>query len=355
MRKVFPDSRLLTSVINRGVLPPLLADGEPSALQRLPRASKHHEWLLPLMPAAWRLREPVLDVDAVISSSHACAKAVRVDPRIPHLCYCHTPMRYAWDFESEAERFPAALLFAARIAMTSFRRWDRRTARRVTTFVANSRAVAGRIERFYGRTSRVIHPPVRTSFFTPGDDRGDFFLYVGRLVSYKRADLVVDTFAELPFRLVVVGSGQLQDQLRSRAPANVTFAGEVGDEELRQLYRRARALVYPANEDFGIVIAEAQACGTPVIAFAEGGAADIVEPNVTGWFIGRQTVGELRRAIERASTETLDSNAIRERAEQFSEERFRAEIKDAVETMVADYGSGRRAKSLPATISKDAD
>jgi glycosyltransferase involved in cell wall biosynthesis len=340
IREVFPGSRLLTTVIDPAVVPPTLRDAEPSLLQRLPGAFTHHEWLLPLMPAAWRFRDPVSDVDAVISSSHACAKAVAIRPQIPHLCYCHTPMRYAWDFGSEAGRFPAPVRLVARMGMVWLRRWDRRTAERVTQFVANSSAVAGRIKRFYGRPARVIHPPVRTTFFTPGGERNEFFLHVGRLVSYKRADLVVDAFKGLPFQLVVVGSGQLESRLRARASDNVTFLGEVADEELRDLYRGARALVFPANEDFGIVMAEAQACGTPVIAFADGGAVDIVDQGVTGWLISRQTVGDLQRAIEHAAHEGLDPSVIREKAERFSEQRFRDEIAGAVETMVAGYRTG---------------
>jgi glycosyltransferase involved in cell wall biosynthesis len=338
MREAFPDSQLLTSVIRPSAMPHALRDAKPSALQVLPGAASHHEWLLPLMPAAWRLRTPVRDVDAVISSSHACAKAVRVANGIPHLCYCYTPMRYAWDFDAEAERFPAPLRPIARIAMASFRHWDRGTSGRVTTFVAISRAVAGRVERFYGRSARVIHPPVRTTFFTPGDERDDYFLYVGRLVSYKRADLVVEAFSKLPSRLVMVGTGHLESRLRSRAGPNVTFLGDVSDEELRRLYRGACALVYPADEDFGIVMAEAHACGTPVIAFAKGGALDIVEPGLTGWLIERQTINDLQAAVERASVEPLDRAKIRARAERFSEERFRVEFTDAVEAMVAERG-----------------
>jgi glycosyltransferase involved in cell wall biosynthesis len=286
----------------------------------------------------------VTNVDAVVSSSYACAKAVPHDPTIPHLCYCHTPMRYAWQFGSERHRFPTALRPPARAAMAAFRRWDRRTARKVTSFVANSQAVANRIARFYGRGARVVHPPVRTEFFTPGGERRDDFLFVGRLVSYKRADLVVEAFAGLPYRLVVVGSGHLESELRATAAPNVRFLGDVGDDELRDLYRSARAFVFPAEEDFGIVMAEAQACGTPVIAFAAGGATDIVEPGVTGWLLERQSSDELRAAVRRAAAEELDSTAIRLSAERFSEKRFRSEIRAAVEEMVAYAASGRTSR-----------
>jgi glycosyltransferase involved in cell wall biosynthesis len=335
---VYPDARLLTTLLEPGSVPEPLRRAEPSFLQRLPGATGHHEWLLPLMPLAWRVRRPVRAVDAVVSSSHACAKAVRAADGIPHLCYCHTPMRYAWDFRSEQHRFPRAVRPLARVGMAWFRRWDRATAALVTRFVANSRDVAGRIRRFYGREAQVIPPPVRTDFFTPGGERSDEFLYVGRLVSYKRPDLVVEAFAGRPERLRVVGDGHLSAQLRRRATANVEFVGEVTDAQLRELYRSARALIYPAEEDFGIVMAEAQACGTPVIALAAGGAPDIVEHGKTGWLIERQTVDELRDALDRAGSEQLDPAAITSRAQRFSPDRFRERIRAEIEGMVADSG-----------------
>lgn len=334
MLRAFPGAALLTTVVDSSAVPPALASARPSFLQALPGSRRHHQWLLPLMPLAWRLHGRVRDADAVVSSSHACAKAIRTAEGIPHLCYCHTPMRYAWDFQSEAQRFPAALRRPARAGMAWFRAWDRETAAHVTAFAANSRAVAGRIERFYGRTAQVIHPPVRTDFFTPGGERGNEFLYVGRLVSYKRADLVVEAFAELPHQLLIVGDGHLEARLRARAGANVAFVGRVGDEELRDLYRRACALVYPAHEDFGIVMAEAQACGTPVIGLDRGGARDIVEAGVTGWLVQQQSVAEIREAVRRASREPLDPAEIRRHALRFAGERFRREIREAVEQLV---------------------
>lgn len=340
----FPGSRLLTTVAEPEALPAELRPAEPSFLQRLPGAAHHHEWLLPLMPLSWRVREPIDGVDAVISSSHACAKAVRVAEGVSHICYCHTPMRYAWDFAAEAGRFPAPIRPAARAGMAWFRRWDRRTAAHVDRFVANSTAVADRIHRFYGREAEVVHPPVRTDFFTPGGgEREDWFLYVGRLVSYKRPELVVDAFRGLDARLRVVGDGHLRERLERAAPANVEFLGEQGEEELRELYRRARAFVYPADEDFGIVMAEVQACGTPVIGLRRGGAVDIVREGETGWLIDEQDAGALRLAVERAAVEELDSAAIRSNAERFSAERFR----DQMRRLVAEAVSGPAAEPEP--------
>ncbi|MEX2049355.1 MAG: glycosyltransferase [Gemmatimonadota bacterium] len=330
MLEAFPGAELLTTVLEPSALPAAFRTAQPSLLQHVPGATRHHEWFLPLMPLAWRLRSIVRDVDLVISSSHACAKGVRAERRIPHLCYCHTPMRYAWDFDAERERFPRAVRPLARAGMGWFRRWDRRTSKRVTRFVANSTAVAQRIEQAFGRTAEVIHPPVRTDFFTPGGEREDFFLYVGRFVTYKRPDLAVEAFAGLPeHRLLMVGDGPLGSALAARATPNVSFLGTLDDDRLRRLYRSARALVYPAEEDFGIAMAEAQACGTPVIGLAAGGATDIVDPGRTGWLLRDQSVEELRAAVRRAAAEELDSDVIARGAQRFAAARFRREIQEA--------------------------
>jgi glycosyltransferase involved in cell wall biosynthesis len=185
MLRVFPDARLVTTVVRPEALPAEFGRAEASFLQHLPGATSYHEWLLPLMPAAWRMTE-LRDVDVVISSSHACANRGPRRARdsasqlLPH------PMRYAWDFDSEAERFPGVVRPAARLGMAWFRRWDRRAATRIDRFLANSSAVAERIEHFYGREAAVVHPPVRTDYFTPNGDPRSGFLYVGRLVPYKR-------------------------------------------------------------------------------------------------------------------------------------------------------------------------
>ena len=341
----FPGARLITTVIEPEALPADLRCGEPSFLNWVPGSRTHHEWFLGLMPLAWRLRKPLDGVDAVITSSHACANAVRVAPGIPIVSYCHAPMRYAWDFEGERDRFPTVLRPAARLGMHWFRRWDRNTSAKVTHFVANSRAVAGRINRCYGRQAEVVHPPVRTDFFTPSGARGDRFLYVGRLTGYKRPDLAVEAFRGLSAGLDVVGEGPLFGRLRDAAGPNVRLLGAVDDDRLRELYRSARALVFPVDEDFGIAMAEAQACGTPVIGLASGGALDIIEDGVTGWLIGRQDVEELRVAIRRAAATTLSAEAVRRSAERFSEHRFRTRMAEVVSGVAAASpraGTGRR-------------
>ena len=338
MLEEFPDATLLTTLIRRSALPETLRHAQPSFLQALPGATDRHEWLLPLMPFAWAVRSVPDDVDAVVSSSHACAKGVRVPDGVPHVCYCYTPMRYAWDFESERERFPPIVRGPARLAMGAFRTWDRRTANMVSRFVAISTAVAERIRRSYDREAAVVHPPVRTDYFTPGGERGGYFLYVGRLVSYKQPDLVVEAFAGLDHELIVVGEGHLEESLRRAAGPNVTFAGNVDDERLRDLYRGATALVYPANEDFGIVMVEANACGTPVIAAAEGGALDIVDPEVGGRLLETPDVRSIRAAVQDAARFEIDAGEVRRSAERFTPERFRAGFRAVVEEAVAEGG-----------------
>lgn len=339
----FPGSRLLTTVFEPSKLPAVFAGAEPSFLQRIPGATSHHEWLLPLMPLSWWLRRRVDDVDVVISSSHACARAVRVGPKVAHVSYTHAPMRYAWEFDLEKDRFPSWTHPIVRPMMAAFRRWDRRKARRVDVLCANSRDIAARMLANYGRQARVIHPPVDTEFFTPGDaPRGDHFLYAGRFVAYKRPDLVVEAVRDLPdLRLRMIGTGPMEEQLRAMAGPNVEFLGSVSDEQLREEYRTARAMIFCAHEDFGIVMAEAQSCGTPVIALARGGALDIVEPGVTGWLITEQDPTLLREAVRTAATTDLDNAAISAGAQRFSRARYRREMRQAVEDAIALKRSGR--------------
>jgi glycosyltransferase involved in cell wall biosynthesis len=334
----FPGSRILTTIADPPRLPPSLRHAEASFLGRAPGSRAHHEWYLPLMPLAWRIRRPVDDVDVVIASSYACANAVRVSEHIPLISYCHTPMRYAWTFEAESLRFPRPLRAGARFAMAAFRRWDRRIAQRVTQYVANSSAVAERVLRFYGRHAIVVHPPVRTEYFTPGSERSERFLYVGRLTGYKRPDLVVEAFRELPCELEVVGEGPMLEHLRRSAGPNVKFLGALGTAELRERLRAARALVYPVDEDFGIVMAEAQACGTPVVGLAAGGALDIVEDGVTGWLAPTQSLSDIRTAVRRAADEDLSAEVIRARSLRFSEEIFRSSMRRVVGSFVRDVG-----------------
>ncbi len=359
----FPDARLFTLLHDPGSTSPVIERMQitTSFLQRLPGVRRHYRYLLPLMPTAVeRLKIPG-DVELVLSFSHAVAKSVEPPPGVPHVCYCFTPMRYAWhrrdDYFVASGRFANTPVAAVRnLLLDWIRQWDQATSDRVTHFVAVSRTVAGRIAESYGRPSRVIYPPVDTQFYTPGDSaaegsvcepgdgvpEGPCYVCVSALVPYKRIDLAVEACNRLRRRLVVIGSGPERQRLARLAGPTVTLAGWCADQQVRAYLRRARALVFPGNEDFGIVPAEAQACGTPVIAFGEGGATETVLPadrarRGTGLFFGRQTADSLCRAILRleAHPDWFCPRLARRQAERFAAERFERELAGYLEEVAA--------------------
>jgi len=323
-----------------------------SPLQRLPGAGRHWRKLLPLHPwAARQLR--VEGYDLAISVHHAVAKAARVAPATPHLCYCLTPMRYVWD-QADAYLGRGVRRIAAAPLVAALRRFDRATAgpAQVDRFLAISRAVAERVQRHYGRPAAVVHPPVDTERFQPdGRPPDDFYLLVSAFVPYKRDDLALDAFARLGRRLVVAGDGPGRAALARRAPRGVEFVGRVGDAELARLAARCRALVQPQEDDFGITAVEVQAAGRPVVAFGRGGAGDTVLPlagppdaaaRATGVWFEEQTPDALVRALTRfeAAESFFDAKAIRAHAERFSAPRFRAEIEREAMALVEGGGAG---------------
>lgn len=332
----FPHAEMITTIIDRDALPETLHATRATWLNRVPGARRHHEMLIPAMPLVWKSAKWRAVPDVVISSSHACAKAVPVPSTAVHVCYCHTPMRYAWDFQLERERFRPALRPLARAACRGLRAWDRRAAESVDLFIANSTAVADRITRFYERESAVVHPPVDTGFFTPGSEmRGDFFLFAGRLVAYKGARLAVEAFRGLDARLVVAGTGPLLDELAATATPNVAVLGFVSANRLRDLMRTATALVHPGEEDFGIAMAEAMACGCPVLAYRAGGAVDLVRPPINGQFFHESTVEALREAVRDFQPDAYDRRQISESVGPLAPDRFR----DAMTEIVASVGA----------------
>jgi glycosyltransferase involved in cell wall biosynthesis len=317
-----------------------------SPLDRLPGSGRHYRKLLPLHP--WAARQLRIDeCDVVLSVSHAVAKAVRIAPGIPHLCYCLTPMRYVWDqidvyLGRGLRRALAAPLVAA------LRRFDRATSTpaQVTRFLAISRTVAERVRRSFGRDAGVLYPPIDTERFRPsGKPPEDFYLLVGAFVPYKREDLAIETLGRLGRRLLVVGEGPRRGVLARRAAASVEFTGRVSDAEIADLYARCRALLYPQEEDFGLCALEAQASGRPVIAFARGGATETVVPLVgppdaatraTGVWFEAQTPDALVQAVHRFEDAEpwFDPKLVRSHAERFSAPRFRAEIQREVQGLL---------------------
>jgi glycosyltransferase involved in cell wall biosynthesis len=329
--ELFPDADIYTSVYDPEPWPEQIrrAGVQTSFLDRLPGARRHYPRLLPLMNAAFESFD--LDAyDLVISSNHACAKNVITGPQTLHVCYCHTPMRYAWDPGFFAgERLGAAERALLPLLLGRLRRQDAIASSRPDVFVANSTFVAARIAKFYRRDSHVVHPPVDvdTRLSAPRAE-GDYYLYLGRLVPYKRADIAVEAAARLGRPLKVVGSGRGAAELaRVRGP-RTELLGWVDDDQLGELFAGARALLFPGVEDFGIVPVEAQAAGVPVIAYGQGGARDSVVDGVTGVLYEEDGVDGLCRAIERFEGLQFDEAEIRRRAEAFRPERFRQEISE---------------------------
>lgn len=312
-----------------------------TVLDRAPVALRRRRDLqLPLMPAAWRLAGRGRRYDVVVTSSHACAKGFRPARQALHLCYCYTPLRYVWlpTVDRRGRGTPAT--WAAGRAL---RHWDLTSVGWVDEFAAISTAVRERVARIYGRPSRVVHPPVATDFFTPDPDGepGHFALVVSRLVPYKRVDVAIRACHEVGIPLVVAGSGPEEEGLWALAEdlgAQVLFVTAPDDEALRGLYRGASVLVFPADEDFGIVSVEAQACGTPVVALASGGSLDTVRDGVTGVLVDSQDPAGFAAGIRRAVDHRFDPWACRAHAETFSASRFTAEFRDWVSDAAAARG-----------------
>jgi len=336
---LYPDSPLHTLFHFPGSVSPAI-ESHPirtSFLQKAPGIRRHYRSYLPLFPAA--IEEFDLSgFDVVLSSSHCVAKGVIAPPDSFHLCYCHTPMRYAWD--QEHAYFPKRTGAGPRLrslALTALRAWDVSSAARVNLFVANSRFVARRIETYYGRPAEVVHPPVDVEFFTPGKTRDrdsrekGYCLMVSALAPYKKVELAMAACEKLGLELRIVGEGPERKRLAGiarGATANVRFLGKVGAGELRELYRGARLFLQPGVEDFGIASVEALACGTPVVAAARGGILDVVEDGRHGvLYADWEGPSALAGAIDKASRIGFNELDLRDRAESFSVSRFTARIR----------------------------
>lgn len=312
-----------------------------SGLQRAPGFMNHYRWFLPLFPMAMESFRVPAGTDLVLSTSHCVAKGLVPPPGAKHLCYCFTPMRYAWSLQADYFGRNRLKRAALELVLARLRAWDRRTSDRVDRFVAISRHVQARIEKFYGREAAVVYPPVATDFFTP-DGRGDhdgYDLVVSALVPYKRVDLAVKAYSQTGAPLKIAGAGTELEALRRIAAPNVEFLGRVPDEEIRDLYRRCRFLVFPGEEDFGIVPLEAQACGKPVLAYGKGGLLETVLEDRTGVFFGEQTPEALADAAARAEGLAWDAAAIRTHAETFGVPRFLEGMRTEIGRLMA---GGRR-------------
>ena len=354
---LFPDADIHTLIHVPGRASPGIESHRivSSPLSRIPGVARHYRKLLPLFP--WAVgRMDLRGYDLVISSSHAFAKGVRVEPGTPHVCYCFTPMRYVWD-QVDAYLGGRALRLLSAPLVGALRRWDRRTSspERITRVLAISETVRTRVREHWGRDASVLYPPVGVERIHP-DGRAPeaWFLLVSAFVPYKRDALAVDAFRGLDAELRVVGDGPMRRAVEAHAPPNVRFLGRVSDAALAHLYARCRALVHPQEEDFGIIALEAQAAGRPVVAYGAGGARETVVPAngsadgraPTGRFFQEPTAESLRAALRsfRLEEKRFVPAAIRRHAERFSTERFVTEMRTALDrALVASpvAGTGR--------------
>jgi len=347
--RMFPQADIYTLLHIPGSVSPAIEKHRirSSFIGRLPDVERRYRWYLPLMPTAiesFRLE----GYDLVISSSHCVAKGIRPGGA-PHLCYCHTPMRYAWDMYHHYfnhQRMGAAPLFAIERIIPLMRKWDLASNERVDAFVANSQYVARRIGRIYRREATVVHPPVDVEFFSsgPAQIRGEHYLIVSAFAPYKRIDLALEAFGRMGKKLIVAGGGEDDARLRAKAAANISFLGPVSKERLRELYKSAAAFIFPGEEDFGITPVEAMACGAPVIAYGAGGALETVagleEPRPTGVFFREQTVEGLIEAVDifEKRRDEIRPESLAARAAEFLEDRFEERMETAIGTLL---GTGK--------------
>ena len=313
LASIFPTADVFTLFLDKENLPPALQRHKitTSFLDKIPAARRVHRHFLPFYPLAVEMLN-LSGYDLVITSDSGPMKGVLTDPNATHICYCHSPMRYLWDGHSEyLRRMPPLTQTMFGLASHYVRNWDYSAAQRVDHFIANSNYVAGRIRKYYRRESTVIHPPINTSqgFLTPNHE--DYYLAVGRLVPYKRTDILIEACCKLGRKLLIVGDGPEMKQLKKNSGKNVEFLGEVDESRLRNVYAQCRALLFAADEDFGMVSLEAQSYGRPVIAFGKGGSLETIigtyspigeqrfdrDESMTGVFFKEQTADSLAKAI----------------------------------------------------------
>ncbi|MBU0625112.1 glycosyltransferase [Patescibacteria group bacterium] len=313
-----------------------------SLLQKIPFSLKRYKWLMPLMPAATE-RYDLSDFDVVLSSTSAFAKGIITRPETLHICYCHTPTRYLWsDTHSYISEIglPGPIKSIMPLILSAVRSWDRMAADRVDYFVANSDTVRRRIRKYYRHDSTVIHPPVDTFRYRISNQIDNYYVAGGRLVAYKRFDIVVKAFNKLGIPLKIFGEGPEFNSLRKLANKNIDFLGKLSEPEKTELYSHGLAYLHPQEEDFGITAVEAMAAGRPVIAFGKGGALETVIEGVTGTFIHEQTWEELANAVIRFEPERYDPQTIRTHAEQYDVEEFKSRIQQLVERAHRAWNSG---------------
>jgi glycosyltransferase involved in cell wall biosynthesis len=348
--ELFPEATLYTLLHKKGSVSEIISRMKikTSFIQNLPFSFNHYEKYLPLFPTAVEQFD-LTGYDLVVSSSHCVAKGVITAPETCHICYCHTPMRYAWEmyhtYFSKNSVSPL-IRWSIPFFMNYLRTWDEKSADRVDRFVANSQNVKRRIKKYYRRDAEVIHPPVDTEYFDLGQKEGEYYLIVSALVPYKRIDLAVLAFNELSLPLLVIGEGSEKKRLMKIRAKNVRFVDWQAGFELKRYYAECKALIFPGEEDFGIVPVEAQACGKPVIAFGKGGATESVrgaypDQEITfshsGVFFYPQTKEALIQAVRRFNSSKFDPEKIRENALRFDKKAFKEKIGEFLAETFEEY------------------
>ncbi len=342
MLKMYPDADIFTLVYDKKKMGKIFPEEKvhPSFIQKIPKATKLYTKFLSLMPKAFESFD-LTSYDLVIASSSSCAKGVITSPNTAFVAYIHSPMRYAWDLYYDYFMNAGILTrFFMKRQMPAIRQWDFLSSQRINTLVANSSYIKKRIKKFWNRDSKVIFPPVDVDRLSPNNlPAEDFYVVFSRFVSYKRVDLAIKACGQLGKKLIVIGSGSQESELKTLASkyrkADIKFTGRINDEEVKVYLQKCRAMIFSAEEDFGIIPVECQACGRPVIAFGKGGALETVKENTTGIFFQEQNEESLKEAIVRfeklEGEGTFKTSVIVEHAQKFSAERFRRELQAVID------------------------
>ena len=341
--EIFPNAPIYTLIYNPKKIRGAFSDKniQTSFLQKIPLAKSRHRIFPLLMPIAIEQFD-LSDYDVILSDSASFAKGVITKPNTLHICYCLTPLRYAWDDSHKyIEEFgmPGPIKKLIPFFMNYIRLWDKEAALRVDKFICISKFVARRIKKYYNREAKVIYPPVEAKIFSVSGSSGEgkYFLMVGRLLAYKRFDIAIKAFNKLGKPLKIVGDGPERKRLRKIAKENIEFLEEISDKKLISYYQNCRAFIFPQEEDFGIVALEAMACGRPVIAYRSGGVLESVKEGKTGIFFDEQTPESLIRAVRKFRAKDFNPKKIRQHALKFDKEKFKKKIKDFVEKSYYDY------------------
>lgn len=342
MAEVFSDAPIYTTICNKSKLNGILKDANiiTTHLQKTGKEIKNHRNLFPFMPTAMESFD-LNQYDVVISSSTCVGKSIITNPNTLHICYCNTPMRYAWEFMQEyigpLKGKGSLKNKLTSYLMTFMRIWDYASSARVDVFIGNSVNVAKRIRKHYRREAYVIHPPVRCNFFNISDEDGDFYLCVSRLQEYKRVDIAVKACTQLNIPLVVIGDGPQRQMLEAMAGPTVKFLGRVSDEVIKEHYAKCKAFLFPGQEDFGITPLEAQASGRPVVAYGKGGALETIIDDETGLFFYEQTVDAMKEAILKINGMSFNKQTLRTHAMKFDESIFKEKLSKFVEEKYAEF------------------